>query len=409
MKSSSIRFLWACCWLHWEVLAFSSSAQKSSHIAAKVELTRTLQRITKSSLLYAPQDDERPPADNLLNMVEDISNKQFSPQVVAKMAELEKALVEFLEEQSKEKYKRKWSPRPPMMPPPLRMFGGSEDDAAQEVSLAKAEAALEKLRERLRREEEALRLAEEALQQSMHEEEVLRRAEEALQRSREAAEKRKLAAMQQTEAAAASTEEARRAQEEAEQAWGQRESRTESILTSDRQLPLPNPDETLVSRGTQAPRSTIPLDFLLQSSTTPFVVSDSLGIIPDNSTQVPSGVASLYEWIQHIDGSIHGKVRNSDKFPDGSTIATSAVPPGANSGTVIETASGSQYYLENPVSRAENVLSGTLQPVTFISSEAIVPEGVPSILSWVSLENGKSSNLLPVSKISLALMFAFYN
>ncbi len=298
-------------------------------------------KVSFTSLLYASQNEEDSPslssADNLLRMVEEISNDQFSPAVIAKMQELEQVLTAFLDEQGKEKYKQKWSPRPPGTPPPLRVLQNLD---AQQGSLAKAEIALEKLRERLRREEEALRLAEEALQQSLHEEEILRRAEEALQRSREAAERRKFEAIRQTEAAVVSAEIARRDSEEAAQAWGQQQSATPS--SSKNLDDVGDENDNSLYRGTEAPRSTIPVNLLAGPKGTPVKVSKISVDSSNNDAEAPDGVTILCNWVQYIDGSIQGQVRRSDKFEDGTVIATSAVQLGVKAGSVIETSSGSR-------------------------------------------------------------------
>lgn len=254
------------------------------------------------------------------------------------MQELEQALTSFLGEQGKEKYQQKWSPRPPGTPPPLRVLQNLD---TQQASLVKAEMALEKLRDRLLREEEALRRAEEALQQSLHEEEILRRAEEALQRSREAAEKRKLEAIRQTEAAVASAEKARRDSEEAAQAWGRQQATTPLPVVQEK---VDDRDDTDVAyyRGSEAPRSTIALNFLVGTKATTLKITNAQDGDPGSDAEAPIGIPVLSNWVQYIDGSIQGQVRNSDKFEDGAVIATSAVQPGVKAGTIIETSSGSQ-------------------------------------------------------------------
>lgn len=279
--------------------------------------------------LYSAQGGEASssPADNLLKMVEAISDDQFSPEVLLKMEDLEKALVEFLEEQTPEKNGRRWSPRPPGTPPPIHMLEST--DNAEEVSLIKAEAALEKLRDRLRREELALKKAEEALQKSLNEEEILRRAEDALQKSRAAAEKRKLEAIRQTEAAVASTEQARRDSEKALQDW---DENLHAVAVADNE------------RGIGAPRSTIPLDFLVDLKSVPKEVprgSDMAKAVGDTA-KADLGIPILSNWSQDTKGSIQGEVRNSDQFLDGSSISTSAVQHRVTGGSVVETSSGSK-------------------------------------------------------------------
>jgi len=241
-----------------------------------------------------------PSADALLRMVEEISNDQFSPEVMAKMSELEAVLSDYLEQEQQ----KKLSPRPPGIPPPMSYLEPQED------TLRKAEDALEKLRVRLRMEEESLRQAEQALQKSMEEEEVLRKAEEALQRSREAADKRKAEAIRRTEAAVASAEQIRL----------QQQQQVDS-------MPVNN-------NG----RATISLDSLYGDDNG----ADDERLAYEISTQVPSGLPVLYNWVQYVDGSIRGQVKFSENFRDGSMVSTSPVQQGVQAGSVIGTSTGSQ-------------------------------------------------------------------
>ena len=55
----------------------------------------------------------------------------------------------------------------------------------------------------------------------------------------------------------------------------------------------------------------------------------------------PDGIPVLFNWKQHDDGSIVGKVKQSPYFNDGATVHTSAVLPGACGGDYIITASKS--------------------------------------------------------------------
>lgn len=347
MKLSTVVLWMACTPFTNSVLGFS---RHGGLISAWVHTTypkSSRRRRESTYLLYGSQNEDESslsasPADALLNMVEEIASGQFSPEIVAKMQELEQSLEDFLNNQGKEKYQQKWSPRPPGTPPPLRILQNLD---RQQDSLAKAEMALEKLRDRLRREEEALRRAEEALQQSLQEEEILRRAEEALQRSREAAEKRKLEAIRQTEAAVASAEQARKDSELAALVWGQERSETssdstpeETTFNDDDDDDDGNGEDFAYYRKMDTPRSTIPLGFL----TKPTSPTNTAANIPDSDPMAPPGIPVLYNWVQYIDGSIQGQVRNSEKFEDGAVIATSAVESGAKAGTIIETSSGSR-------------------------------------------------------------------
>lgn len=382
--------------------------------------SRTLSVRKKEStyLLYGSQNEEEPslsasPADALLNMVEEIASGQFSPEIVAKMQELEQSLTAYLNTQGKEKYQQKWSPRPPGTPPPLRILQNLPVDRQQD-SLAKAEIALDKLRDRLRREEEGLRRAEEALQQSLQEEEILRRAEEALQRSREAAEKRKLEAIRQTEAAVASAEQARKDSEEAARVWDQEQFIISSDSRNDGTIADDNYDYDdddvegyAYYRKMDTPRSTIPLGFLTKPKTS----IDTVDSVLENGSLAPLGIPILYNWVQYIDGSIQGQVRNSEKFEDGAVIATSPVTNGANAGTIIETSSGSKYYLGMPTeitgeaaategTTFDNWNGAPTNSPTLVSSTSTfpnmvkAPDGVPTIVGWKTLENGGVAGLI---------------
>jgi hypothetical protein len=261
-------------------------------------------------------------------MVEDISGDQFSPEVVAKMMELETVLTLFLEDEKKKPNFDPPSPRPPGNPPPLKAFNQREQEE-EANSLLKAEEALARLRQRLFEEEEQLLKAEEALQRSIEEDDVLQRAEEALQKSRAAAEKRKAEAIRRTQAAVASSEKARK--EAAQQ--------DEKNSVEERRI-----------RGTIAiskPRATLSLSsFLYGGSGTEEENNDDDPSGDDaeaaGADEAPAGVPMLSNWVQSIDGSITGQLKGSRNFYEGSTVATSPVPSGAKGGSVVTTASGSK-------------------------------------------------------------------
>jgi hypothetical protein len=289
-------------------------------------------RCPATSLHAVVDSKDSPSADALLKMVEEMSNHQFSPEVMSQMSDLEKALTSFLVDESKNKLKP--SPRPPGIPPPLDAL---EDKPRVTISLQKAEEALQKLRQRLRQEEESLRIAEEALKESLEEEEVLEKAEEALQKSREAAEERKAEAIRRTEAAVASAENARRNEREAVEQFDEEREAVEQF----------DEDVERTTRGTIAinkPRPTISLSsFLYGSKADKAGPGDKNSAAPSVSTSdVPDGIPILYNWVQYIDGSITGRVKGAIRFKDGATLSTSPVPNGAKGGSIITTESGSK-------------------------------------------------------------------
>ena len=293
-------------------------------------------------------------ADALLRMVEEVSDGQFSPEIVSKMSELEGALATLLEEQRRaqdDANNNVMSPRPPQIPPPLQSFIRAEETQEERVnSLVKAEKALETLRNRLHQEEETLRKAEQALLQSMEEQEVLRRAEIALEKSRAAAEERKQQAIRATEQAMAAAEQTRLDEESAEQLAFQYGLVGEDNANARTQIAReennngvgaatpPTNNDAGATNIANVGRPTISLPTLEDDS------ADNMPVFPSSpdASSYPPGVPILFDWIQYIDGSIQGRVRGSLNFKDGQTVSTSPVPDGAKGGMIITTQSGSR-------------------------------------------------------------------
>lgn len=285
--------------------------------------------------LSAVNSADRPSADALLKMVEDLNGDSFSPEVIARMTDLERALSKYLEDE-RTALKNKPSPRPPLFPPSWNAFLKQDKKETENSSLRKAEQALATLRERLRREEESLRKAEAALKMSLEEEEVLRKAERALQKSKAAAEKRKAEAIRRTEAAVASAQKARLEQEAAQQSL-EEETYDYGEFDDD------DDEDDFLSRGTRGTIAITMPDLSGDDASSSSKTSTNGAVqAPMGATEVPPGIPIIYNWVQYLDGSISGRVRGSDSFTDGATISTSPVGNGAKGGTIVSTASGSQ-------------------------------------------------------------------
>jgi len=56
----------------------------------------------------------------------------------------------------------------------------------------------------------------------------------------------------------------------------------------------------------------------------------------------PEGVPTISMWFQNGDGTIEGSIQGSPSYPDGNMIKTSAIAGKVESGTVVETSSGSK-------------------------------------------------------------------
>ena len=59
----------------------------------------------------------------------------------------------------------------------------------------------------------------------------------------------------------------------------------------------------------------------------------------------PKGVPTLNRWTQNRDGSISGFITGSPAFEEGESVSTSPIKGEAAAGTVVQTGSGSKYFL----------------------------------------------------------------
>ena len=105
-----------------------------------------------------------------------------------------------------------------------------------------------------------------------------------------------------------------------------------------------------------APRSTISLGFLNFGGDT-----DSSGQPPKPASKAPPGVPTMSRWRQNRDGSISGVISGSKSYRAGESITTSPINGKAADGTIVQTDSGSKYYLapkRSPAAaKAEEVIS----------------------------------------------------
>merc|ERR1711935_922476 len=67
---------------------------------------------------------------------------------------------------------------------------------------------------------------------------------------------------------------------------------------------------------------------------------------PKMASKAPRGVPAISNWKQNRDGSISGRVFGSNLFDEGESVTTSAITSDAIDGSVVQTLSGSKYYLQ---------------------------------------------------------------
>ena len=313
----------------------------------------------------------------LLQIAEELSAEEFTPETMAKMEELEIALSNFLEEtnaalleQEQQEGQSQQQPTPPLNSPLNAQFETNEKayELQQQQSgwqerdlttdLAYAGTALELLQQRLRQEEEVLQQAEWALPQEsfqdlpdsdLNDEGVLQQAEEALRKSREAAEKRRLEAERRSLTAARVSAGFRRQQMQQQQP----EQNKQVIETfggvnayEEESTPFENQGDQSEDVPDTNMRPTIELRSLTQEDSSregsESIYATSEGADQQTGSRAPESIPILYNWVQDEKGCITGYVRGSSNFKDGAKISTSPVSFGAQGGGIVATESGSQ-------------------------------------------------------------------
>jgi len=105
------------------------------------------------------------------------------------------------------------------------------------------------------------------------------------------------------------------------------------------------------------PRSTISLFGLGKSDDDDSPVSAKAAsppapVKPQLMSAAPRGVPTIRKWKQNRDKSVSGTIFGSRNFQEGDFITTSAILSNALGGSLVQTASGSRYYLEDPKAAA---------------------------------------------------------
>ncbi len=104
-------------------------------------------------------------------------------------------------------------------------------------------------------------------------------------------------------------------------------------------------------------RSTISLGFLNFGGDSEDTSSQSSRPASKTVSQAPRGVPTISKWKQNRDGSISGVISGSNFFGIGETITTSPITSEPADGAVVQTLSGSKYFLApkgiSPVKQAQ--------------------------------------------------------
>merc|ERR1712238_648167 len=84
---------------------------------------------------------------------------------------------------------------------------------------------------------------------------------------------------------------------------------------------------------------------------------------PRKVNKAPRGVPTISSWKQMRDGAIEGVISGSPNFNDGETLTTSPITSDAVGGCVVQTSSGSRYYLKENGESKKNPIFGKKKPV----------------------------------------------
>jgi len=209
----------------------------------------------------------------------------------------------------------------------------SEKKKAEEKK--KAQIAAEQARRRKEekvREERAAALALSAEKKKAEEEKRAQIAAEARQRKEEKAKEERAAAM------ALAAERKRKAEEKKRTQIAAKESKL-------RKKESEQMTKNIRVQETDSKSSpTISLGFGRFKSKTKEIKTPSF--IGSKSPKAPPRVPILSEWRENKDGSITGFISRSESFEDGESITTSPIVSKVVGGAVVQTNSGSRYYLE---------------------------------------------------------------
>jgi len=104
--------------------------------------------------------------------------------------------------------------------------------------------------------------------------------------------------------------------------------------------------------------------------------------------KAPRGVPTISNWERNRDGSISGFIKGSFSFGEGEAVTTSPVRGNVAGGTVVETASGSKYFLD--------LSSASSSSTTSMKSPKLkqAPRGVPSVAKWKKNRDGSITGLV---------------
>jgi len=323
--------------------------------------------------------------DTLFKLVEELTMEELTPELKAKIEKVEIALSNFLEEKGAallERQQQESKPHPPSIPPPATLL---EDPDKR---------------------------------QFLGEHEILRQAEELLQKSRAEAKQRKAETGKCTVTAVVTST----AYTQQKQQQGKKHKQLNSqvinkeILNQNYKV---NQNQAIPPANIAATRKrpTMELGSLVGTSAATTITegkqTTKLGRTIDNNNDTddanknttlkqrgnnkpPEGIPIIFNWKQNDDGSVTGEVSRSPCFNDGAMISTSIITQRARGGTIVTTASGSRYFLEELPTKPSQLHVEEEKKLWIQKTE----KKILSKKTIISSDDGKISRLKDVGKLS---------
>jgi flagellar biosynthesis GTPase FlhF len=252
---------------------------------------------------------------------------------------------------------------------------GSKQQTAAEERKAAQQAAVEAKRIAAEERKAAQQAAVEAKRIAAEERKAAQQA--AVEAKRIAAEERK--------AAQQATEKAKRLAAEAAKKAKSEESTKKMAGAAEASRVQKSKSQSQNALSKASSGSTISLGFLNFGSSS----DESSSSVSTNASQrkstilskAPKGVPTLSKWRQNRDGSITGLISGSGAFSDGESITTSPIVTGVADGSLVQTSSGSKYFLAPKIGKdAPKTATQSAAPVR--QKRVPPPRGVPKLIKW---------------------------
>jgi hypothetical protein len=112
--------------------------------------------------------------------------------------------------------------------------------------------------------------------------------------------------------------------------------------------------------------------------------------------KAPKGVPTISNWEKNSDGSVTGFIKGSFSFGEGDAVTTSPIRGRVEGGTVVETASGSRYFLQ-PMDVASASNGRTVAKPAKAAKPTPpkkAPRGVPSLVNWKKNRDGSVTGFI---------------